>query len=93
VEGLYRLLISDVHDPVNLGNPDEITILQLAEATNRLARSAGGIAFHPERRDASDPDRRQPEISRARSELGWSPTIDLDTGLARTIEDFRKPAA
>jgi dTDP-glucose 4,6-dehydratase len=92
VEGLYRLLISDVHDPVNLGNPDEITILELAEATNRLAGSRAGIAFHPERRDASDPDRRQPEISRARSELGWSPTIDLDTGLGRTIEDFRKPA-
>jgi dTDP-glucose 4,6-dehydratase len=93
IEGLYRLLISDVHEPVNLGNPDEITIRELAEATNRLAGNPAGIVFHPERRDASDPDRRQPEISRARSELGWGPTIDLDTGLARTIADFRKPAA
>jgi dTDP-glucose 4,6-dehydratase len=93
IEGLYRLLLSDVHEPVNLGNPDEITILELAEATNRLAGNTAGIAFHPEQRDASDPDRRQPEIGRARTELRWSPTIDLDTGLSRTIEDFRKPAS
>jgi dTDP-glucose 4,6-dehydratase len=90
IEGLYRLLLSDVHEPVNLGNPDEITIRTLAEDTNRIAGNPAGIVFHPERRDASDPDRRQPEISRALRELGWSPTIDLETGLARTIEDFRK---
>jgi dTDP-glucose 4,6-dehydratase len=90
IEGLYRLLLSEAHEPVNLGNPDEITILELAEAINRLARNPAGIVMHPERRDASDPDRRQPDISRARRELGWSPTIDLELGLARTIEDFRK---
>jgi dTDP-glucose 4,6-dehydratase len=88
-DGLYRLLLSDVHEPVNLGNPDEITVRQLAEATNRIAGNRAGIVFHPERRDASDPDRRQPDISRARRELGWSPTIHLDDGLAKTIEDFR----
>jgi dTDP-glucose 4,6-dehydratase len=90
IEGLYRLLLSDVHEPVNLGNPDEITIRTLAEATNRLSGNSAGIVVHPERRDASDPDRRQPDIRRARQELGWAPSIDLDTGLARTIEDFRK---
>jgi len=90
IEGLYRLLLSDVHEPVNLGNPDEITIRTLAEATNRIAGNRAGVVFHPERRDASDPDRRQPDIGRALRELGWSPTIDLETGLARTIEDFRK---
>jgi len=90
IEGLYRLLLSDLHEPVNLGNPDEITIRTLAEDTNRIAGNPAGIVFHPERRDASDPDRRQPEIRRALRELGWSPTIDLEAGLARTIEDFRK---
>ena len=90
IEGLYRLLLSDVHEPVNLGNPDEITIRTLAEATNRIAGNRAGVVFHPERRDASDPDRRQPDIGRALRELGWSPTIDLETGLTRTIEDFRK---
>jgi dTDP-glucose 4,6-dehydratase len=90
IEGLYRLLTSDVHDPVNLGNPDEITIRQLAEVTNRLAGNPAGIIALPERRDASDPDRRQPDIRRARESLGWSPKVDLETGLARTIDDFRK---
>ena len=89
VEGLYRLLMSDVHEPVNLGNPNEITIRELAEATNRLTGSRGGIVVQPERRDASDPERRQPDIRRAKEQLDWAPTIDLDTGLSRTIADFR----
>ncbi|HSR46575.1 MAG TPA: UDP-glucuronic acid decarboxylase family protein [Anaerolineales bacterium] len=90
IEGLYRLLLSDVHEPVNLGNPDEITIRELAEITNRLAENPAGIVVQPERRDASDPERRQPDISRARDRLGWAPTVDLETGLARTIADFRE---
>jgi dTDP-glucose 4,6-dehydratase len=90
IDGLYRLLLSDVHDPVNLGNPDEITILELAEATNRLSGNTGGIVFHPGKRDSSDPDRRQPDIGRARRELGWAPTIELEVGLSKTIEDFRR---
>jgi len=90
IEGLYRLLLSDMHEPVNLGNPDEITIRELAEATNRLSGNTAGIVVLPQRRDASDPDRRQPDITRARRLLGWAPTIPLDTGLARTIEDFRR---
>jgi dTDP-glucose 4,6-dehydratase len=90
IEGLFRLLLSDVHEPVNLGNPDEITILELAQATNRLVPNPAGVVLHPERRDASDPDRRQPEIGRAHAHLGWAPTVGLEVGLARTIEDFRK---
>jgi dTDP-glucose 4,6-dehydratase len=90
IEGMYRLLTSDEHEPVNLGNPVEITIRELAEVTNRLAQNPGGLALHPERRDASDPDRRQPDIARARRVLGWEPTVPLELGLARTIDDFRK---
>jgi len=92
VEGLYALLLSDLHDPVNLGNPDEITILDLALATNRLTRNAAGVIFQPERRDSSDPDRRQPDIARAARELGWRPSTDLETGLSKTVEDFRVAA-
>ena len=90
IEGLYRLLSSDVHEPVNLGNPNEITIGELAELTNRLAGNPAGIVRLPERRDGSDPDRRQPDIRRARESLGWSPTVGLEEGLRRTIDDFRK---
>jgi dTDP-glucose 4,6-dehydratase len=89
VEGLYRLLLSDVHEPVNLGNPSEITIRQLAEATMRLVGSGAGLRMMPDRRDASDPQRRQPDIERARRLLGWEPSVPLETGLKSTIEDFR----
>jgi len=89
VEGLYRLLLSDVHDPVNLGNPSEITILELAEMTNRLIGNRSGIRKMPERRDASDPQRRQPDIERARRLLDWQPAVPLEDGLRSTIEDFK----
>ncbi|HKY83796.1 MAG TPA: UDP-glucuronic acid decarboxylase family protein [Anaerolineales bacterium] len=90
VEGLYRLLLSEEDEPVNLGNPNEITIRQLAEITNRLAENPAGIITLPELRDLSDPDRRQPDIGRALETLGWSPTVDLETGLKQTIDDFRR---
>ena len=89
VEGLYRLLLSDVHEPVNLGNPSEITILELAQLTNRLTGNAAGVRSVPELRDASDPQRRQPDIERALRLLGWRPAIPLDTGMRATIEDFK----
>ena len=89
IEGLYRLLLSEEDEPVNLGNPNEITIRRLAEITNRLAENPTGIITLPELRDLSDPDRRRPDISRALETLGWSPTVSLETGLARTIDDFR----
>jgi dTDP-glucose 4,6-dehydratase len=89
VEGLYRLLLSDVHLPVNLGNPVEMTIRQLAEAVNRLTGNPCGMVELPERRGQDDPQQRKPNISRAKEWLGWAPQVDLDSGLRRTIEDFR----
>ena len=89
VEGLDRLLLSDEMRPVNLGNPSELTIGGLAELVNRITENEAGVAVLPERRGAADPQRRKPDINRARATLGWEPTIDLETGLRRTIEDFR----
>ncbi len=90
IEGLYRLLLSDIHLPVNLGNPSEMTIRQLAETVNALTGNPAGLTILPERRSQDDPQRRQPDIQRAREWLGWAPVIDLPTGLQRTIEDFRR---
>jgi dTDP-glucose 4,6-dehydratase len=87
---LYRLLLSDVHDPVNLGNPAELTILELAEFVNELTENSAGIEFLPDRRDPNDPQQRQPNISLANAVLSWEPGIDLKEGLTRTIEDFEK---
>ena len=90
VEGLVRLLLSDYHDPVNLGNPNEMTIAELAEAVNRMTRNPAGVVVLPERRGQDDPQQRQPDITRAAAVLSWQPTIRLETGLERTIEDFRR---
>jgi dTDP-glucose 4,6-dehydratase len=89
IEGLYRLLLSDEHLPVNLGNPREMTVRELAEAVNRITGNRGGIVAQPERRGADDPQRRRPDISRAMQILGWEPADDLADGLHKTIEDFR----
>jgi dTDP-glucose 4,6-dehydratase len=89
VDGLFRCLMADDHLPVNLGNPVEMTVRQLAEAINRLTGNGAGLTFLPDQRAPADPQRRQPDIRRAREWLQWEPQIDLDTGLRRTIEDFR----
>jgi dTDP-glucose 4,6-dehydratase len=88
VEGIYRLLLSDCHQPVNLGNPHEMTIRQLAETIVRLAGSSSQIIERPLPID--DPKVRQPDISRAQELLGWRPQVDLETGIKRTIAWFRK---
>jgi dTDP-glucose 4,6-dehydratase len=88
IEGIYRLLISDVTEPVNIGNPEEITVLQLAEEIRRLAGGKRGIAFHPLPED--DPKVRQPDISRARTLLGWEPKVSRAEGLAKTHAYFLK---
>jgi dTDP-glucose 4,6-dehydratase len=88
VDGLYRLLVSDFQDPVNLGNPTEMTILELAEAIRDLTGSKSEIIRLPERRGESDPERRQPDITRAKEILDWTPKIDLTQGLGLTIQDF-----
>ncbi len=90
IDGIYRLLLSDEHEPVNIGNPAEFTILELAETVNRILGNQAGVVFLEEARDRDDPQRRCPDISLARHVLGWEPKISLEEGLARTIDDFRR---
>ncbi|WP_322807312.1 UDP-glucuronic acid decarboxylase family protein [Thermanaerothrix sp.] len=90
IEGIYRLLLSDEHYPVNLGNPEEITILEFAEVINRLTGNKAGIVFKPESRLGDDPQRRQPDITRARTILGWEPKTSLEEGIRLTIPYFRQ---
>ncbi len=88
VDGLYRLLMSEQTGPINLGNPEEISILQLAEAIIRTTQSRSPIAFEPLPED--DPQRRRPEITAARQKLGWEPRVSLESGLAKTLPYFRR---
>ncbi len=88
VEGIFRLLFTDFHEPVNLGNPAEITILQFAEEIRQLAGSTVPIVFKPLPQD--DPKLRQPDITRARKLLGWEPKVGRSEGLKRTMEHFKK---
>ena len=83
IEGLVRLIRSDEHAPVNIGNPEEYTILQLAEAVRGATGSASEIVYEALPQD--DPAVRQPDISRAREILGWEPTVGLADGLRMTI--------
>jgi len=86
VDGMVRLLLSDEVHPVNIGNPEETTILTFAETINRLTGNAAGIDFRPLPED--DPKQRRPIITRAEQILGWSPRVGLEEGLSRTIYDF-----
>jgi dTDP-glucose 4,6-dehydratase len=87
VEGIVRLLRSDFVGPVNLGNPTEVSILEFAKRITALTGSASEVAFEP--LPVDDPKVRQPDITRARSVLGWEPVVGLDDGLCRTIDYFR----
>ena len=89
VEGIIRLLLSEEHDPVNIGNPVETTILEFAETINCIVGNRAGIAFLPAERLESDPQRRRPDITRARNILGWEPKINLEEGIAKTIPYLR----
>jgi UDP-glucuronate decarboxylase len=82
-----RLMNGDFIGPVNLGNPDEYTILELAQAVQQMVNPDVPIDFKPLPQD--DPRRRKPNIARAQTHLGWQPTVPLTEGLQRTIEDFR----
>jgi len=88
IEGIYRLLLSDEHEPVNIGNPTETTILEFAHKINQVIGNRAGIVFIENERTEDDPQRRQPDISRARQVLNWLPTVDLEEGLSRTIAFF-----
>ncbi|MBL7717334.1 MAG: SDR family oxidoreductase [Flavipsychrobacter sp.] len=88
VEGIYRLLLSGYHLPVNIGNPSEITLLQFAEEILKLTGSKSKIVFEPLPQD--DPKQRQPDITKAKEILGWEPKVDRSEGLKRTLEYFKE---
>jgi dTDP-glucose 4,6-dehydratase len=88
VEGIYRLLVSDMALPVNIGNPHEMTILQFAETIRRIIGSSSPIVYKP--LPVDDPQTRQPDITLARERLGWEPTVSLEDGIERTVQFFRR---
>ncbi len=88
IEGIYRLLMSDIHDPVNIGNPDERTIRTLAELI--IQKTGSKSAIETRSLPVDDPKIRQPDITRAKTMLHWTPLVGLDEGLDRTIAWFRE---
>lgn len=90
VDGLYRLMLSQEHEPVNLGNPHEMSIQELALTVNRLTKNPAGVQLLADQRAPADPQQRQPDIHRAKEILDWEPQIDLEEGLLKTIDDFRR---
>ena len=93
IDGIVRLLYSDEHQPVNIGNPVETTITEFAQMINDLVGNKGGIIFKPSQRGEGDPQRRQPDISRAQQVLDWNPSISLEEGITRTIPYFKSEMA
>lgn len=88
IEGLIRLMNTpDLHDPINLGNPGEFTIKQLAEQVQTICGAKTGFKYLP--LPADDPKQRKPDITRAQKHLRWNPTIPLQQGLEKTVDDFR----
>jgi len=90
IDGIIKLLYSQEHMPVNIGNPVEMSILEFAEAINRITGNPGGIEFVADARSTRDPQRRRPDITRARQILGWEPKFTLEDGLRRTIPYFKQ---
>lgn len=90
VDGIYRLMQSDERYPVNLGNPNEMTVLEFAEQIRRMTGSSSPIVHRPLPED--DPKQRRPDISKARRLLGWEPRVPLDEGLRLTLDYFRRSA-
>mgnify|MGYP005845018947 CR=1 FL=1 len=88
IEGIYRLLQSDYTEPVNLGNPTEMKLLDFALLINELVGNKAGIVYQP--LPVDDPKRRQPDITRERQVLGWEPKVGLEEGLEQTIEWFKQ---
>ncbi len=87
IEGIYRLLMSEESEPVNIGNPAELSVLDFARTIQKLTKTSSPITFRP--LPVDDPRVRQPDITRARQTLGWEPKVSLEDGLLRTIEYFR----
>ena len=88
IEGIWRLLNSDLETPCNIGNPHEMTILEFAKTIREAIGSASEIVFKPLPED--DPQTRQPDITLARTRLGWEPKVSLADGLKSTVEYFRR---
>jgi dTDP-glucose 4,6-dehydratase len=84
IDGVWRLLVSDLSGPVNIGSPVEITVLELAELINKLTGGRSDVTFLP--RPIDDPEKRCPDITLAREQLNWEPPLSLEDGLDRTIE-------
>ena len=90
IDGIILLLKSDEHLPVNIGNPHEMSILQFAEAINKITGNTAGVTYLPDDRSTRDPQRRQPDITRARTILGWEPKHSLEDGIKSTIPYFKQ---
>jgi dTDP-glucose 4,6-dehydratase len=87
VDGIYRLMLSDEHLPINIGNPTEFTVLEFAHLVQELTGSRSELVFEPLPQD--DPKQRRPDITKARTRLGWEPQVALRDGLAATLEYFQ----
>ena len=88
IDGIYRLLLSDVTEPVNIGNPAELSVLDFAKTIKTLTGTSSEIVFKP--LPVDDPKVRQPDITKAKAKLGWEPRVRLEDGLSKTIEYFRR---
>jgi dTDP-glucose 4,6-dehydratase len=93
IDGIYRLMLSDEHLPVNLGNSEEISILQFATKINSLLLNSAGLEFKENMFVGHDPQLRQPDITRAKEILNWTPKVRLDEGLRFTIDFFKQLGA
>lgn len=93
IRGIYKLLLSEIHDPVNIGNPTEITMVELAKEINKMTDNPAGLTLVNNMRLGNDPERRRPDITRAMDLLNWLPKYSLESGLDRTIPYFREKMA
>lgn len=87
IDGIYRLALSDFHEPVNIGNPNEMTIREFAEEILRITGSNSGVEYRP--LPVDDPKIRRPDITRARKVLGWEPKVSFEEGIKKTVDYFR----
>ncbi|GAB4481598.1 MAG: SDR family oxidoreductase [Anaerolineales bacterium] len=90
VDGIVRLLYSEEHMPVNIGNPVEMSLLEFAQIINRATGNRAGVTYVADARSSRDPQRRRPDITRAQTILGWQPKINVEEGLQRTIPYFKQ---
>jgi dTDP-glucose 4,6-dehydratase len=90
VDGIVRLLYSEEHMPVNIGNPVEMSVLEFAQIINEVTGNKGGVTYVPAGRSARDPQRRRSDITRAQTILGWEPKVNAAEGIARTVPYFRE---